>query len=126
MFYGGWTDTPVAWENVSFNIPSGDQPWVRHQVEFISANNASFGVVDSEQVRITGMVSVQIFTPLDEGSGLSDEYTDKVVDIYQNKVDGPIFFYASELVVIGDGVRRVDQIEEGFFQVNVLTRFQVH
>ena len=121
-FNDNWTDTGIAWENADLD-PLPDGPWVRLTVmPSVSAN----AVIGSGMVRIAGYVVAQVFTKINEGSGDAYRLADKIKAIFENKQFSGIFLYATEVESIGDGIRRVDQIEQDWFQLNVTTRFEAH
>ena len=107
---------PVAYDNTTIDVPAG--PWVRLSIVPSISRNAVFG---EETVRNSGNISVQIFTPLDQGAGESYAIADLVIVALANKtVNGHLFTYAARVINIGEGVRRLKDIESGLYQINVL------
>lgn len=107
--------TAIAWQNVGSDIPS-DTAWVRFSIIPRASLNA---VIGSDIPRLRGIVAVQIFVPLDQGLGNAYQLADSVNNILQNKDISGILTYASHVENVGEGIRRIKDVEQGFHQLNV-------
>ena len=114
QFKDNWTDTPISWENAPIDIEEDE--FVRFTIVWFGASNQTFGTTDT---RKTGQIGVQIFVPRDVGSGAATRYADGVAAILENKQFGQILTYAASLTVVGEGMRRIKDVEYGYFQLNV-------
>jgi len=116
-FSAGWgITTPIAWQNSSIQLPNSLTPWVR----FSLAPGASLNVVlGSDVPRLRGFIAIQVFIPLDQGVGDGYRLSDTILSILENKNFSGIFTYAGFVDNVGEGIRRVKDVETGFHQLNV-------
>jgi len=76
-----WTATPVAFENVAFEPPGDDAPWVRLAVTSDGAEIASIGG-PPRRYRCHGHVSLEITVPAGTGSRPAHELADQALDLF--------------------------------------------
>ena len=112
--------TPIAWQNVGEDIPH-DSPWVRFSIVPRHSQNV---VIGSDIPRLVGFIAVQIFVPLDTGLGTAYSLADSVLDVLQNKSISGIFTYAAHVENVGEGIRRIKDVEQGFHQLNVAIPYE--
>jgi hypothetical protein len=106
-----WIHSPVVWENAPSDIT--DVPWVRFSVRPASGETGSLG---SKMNINKGFLAIQVFIPLNSGTGKLYEFLDHISDIFENKRYSEVFLYGVSVETIGDGVRQIDKIEAGFHQ----------
>ncbi|MDF1791453.1 MAG: phage tail terminator-like protein [Thalassobaculaceae bacterium] len=71
LFAGGWSATPVAYENVAFLPPDDLAPWIRLAIENRETAQASFGG-GVRRFRCSGAVQVEI--KVARGAGTAPAY----------------------------------------------------
>lgn len=105
-FNAEWTATPVAYANVPFNPPANSE-WVR-----LTILNGDSGYRAMECLkRYTGVISVQIFAPINTGSKISLEYADIIASIFsETKFDDIVTDVASIITV---------DVDKAWLQTNV-------
>lgn len=117
----GWTETPIAWENAPFEIPTSD-PWIRATVIFHDNINAGLG---SSCVLASGMIVIQIFVRYDTGTGRAIEIADALIALLQNRIIGNgIQTYTSSINKVGDAIRQLNRVQTDWYQLNVSTFFE--
>lgn len=83
-FSAAWgTTTPVAWPNVSFTPPSGE-PWVRLEILPAGSDQETMGAPGAATFWYDGLVSVQVFTPSNEGDGEARTLAEQVCAIFRS------------------------------------------
>lgn len=108
--------TPVVYDNAPKPTFNDDVLWVRFTVTYGIANQISMGAGDSNFHRFTGIVNVQVFSPLDVGSKPALELADTVVDMLTANRIGKSQMNTAETNILGnDGYGR--------YQVNVVCPF---
>lgn len=112
--------TPIVWQNVGEDIPDSS-PWVRFSIIPRHSRNV---VIGSDIPRLIGFISVQIFVPLDTGLGTAYSLADSVLGVLQNKSISGIFTYAAHVENVGEGIRRIKDVEQGFHQLNVAIPYE--
>lgn len=112
------SDIPIAWDNAPENIPD-DGIWLRVTVVPIRVFN---GTMEGDK-QVTGQIVIQVFTPLDIGAGPAYTLADEIAALLENISIGAVLTYGADIVRIGEGQRRVKDIEHGEFQVNVKVPF---
>lgn len=101
-----WIDTPVAWENVTFNTPN-NSAWVRLNV----LNGSSAYRAINSLKRHLGLIIVQIFVPKDTGTNQGREYSDTVSAIFEGKKISDVVCDVASIETIGT--------DSAWHQVNV-------
>ena len=114
-FNAEWADAlPVAWPNKAFT-PVTDTPWVR----FTIIDNPQYQVEIGNAVktfRNTGLILIQIFADLDDGSTVPLTHADTIAAIFRNWCGTSVKCRAASINNIGsDG--------NGWYQVNVSIPF---
>lgn len=109
---------PVLYWDTEGSIPDSGA-WCRLTVRHAEGRTAAIGgPAGSRRFRHTGTVTVQIFTPHNEGGTLSDQLCDVVENAYEGAVTSPGR-------VIFRNVRTNEIGQDGqWFQVNVLADFE--
>lgn len=122
-FETGWgTTTPIAWQNGGNPAEDLNISWVRFSIVPRQSRNA---VIGSEVPRLVGTIVIQIFVPLDSGLGEAWRLADSVNAVLQNQNISGILTYASHVENIGEGMRRVKDVEQGYHQFNVKIPYEV-
>jgi hypothetical protein len=125
LFYTSWSlmapDVPVYWQGV--DIPSVSPPvtgpWVRIFIEHTGSQQVSYGPTGARRYERNGQVTVQIFTPIAVGGGLTrlEELAVIARDAYEGVgTASGIFFRNSRISEVG--------VSEAWWQMNVVLDFQ--
>lgn len=116
MLAGGFTASYIAWPDVEFTIPEG-QTWVRFNCQENDGSQVSMGSPGANRFRQFGIVTIQIFQPLGQGS--NDARTKAVIalgafrgEVTTNNIH---FFDVAGRQVGNDG--------NGYYQINVVASF---
>lgn len=111
---------PVEWPGVASGAPPGaDEAWARVSLRHSPAGQITFGATGARRFNRTGLLTVQVFSPLSAGGGLS--FAENAAIIARNAFEGVgtasgIWFRNTRIQEIGpDGA---------WFQMNVVTEFQ--
>jgi len=115
-----WTTTPIAYDNQDFTAPT-NSAWVYASIQPSTSLNASLGPV---KVNNTGHFLVEIFTPLNTGSGAAYNLADAMVTLLENQRSGDLFTYAATVRRVGEAVRRLKDIQTEWYQINILVRYE--
>jgi hypothetical protein len=91
-----WTDTPVAWENVSFDMPN-NSGWTRLTV----LNGSSGYRAINNLKRHSGLIVVQIFVPRDTGTSTIRKYADTVTSIFDGRKFSDVVCDVASIETIG-------------------------
>lgn len=113
VFDDSYSATPVAYENVPFDPPSG--AWVRLTV--VNGGGATFGLTGAQPiVRDTGVISVQVFVPENTGTQAAKALVDSIVPIYEHTQFDGIVAYTASVAPVG--------ISDGWHQTNITIPFR--
>lgn len=114
MFNTQWgVKTPIAWPNVDFNQPA--TAWVRFNIIYGDSQQTDFGG-SLHNERTSGVVIIQVFTPLNQGDAEALGLADDVANIFRNWCGTNIRCRTPAIKDIGnDGF--------GWYQVNVSIPF---
>lgn len=105
-----WTATPIAYDNVPFNPPANSD-WVRLNIQ-----NGDSGYRALEgSIRHTGIINVQIFTPVNKATKTSRQYADIVSSIFSDKRFDDIVTDVSSINIIDD--------DDAWLQTNITTPY---
>ena len=118
------TQTPpiakLLWQDVDDEVPSGTESWARVTVVHNQGRQATVGgETGNRRFRRFGVVTVQVFTPIDDGLTKNDELAKLANDAFEGQTAGG-----------GDRVefRNVRSNEIGpdgaWFQTNVIAEFE--
>jgi len=109
-----WSTTAVAWDNVDFE-PNPDQAWIRCTLISTPSENNELGL----SVIHRGLFWIQIFTPLNKGTGEAYTIVDELTTLFSNVQFDGIFCHAADVQRVGDDGR-------GWFQVNFRVPYWSH
>jgi hypothetical protein len=120
-FKSNWTYTPVQWPNKSFDPNNQNDvgsfnvggKWVRFTVNTGTSQQVS--IESTPLKRITGIIVVQIFLPIDAGLGDADTLADHVRTIFEDQSFSGVICRATSKVNVGPS--------KEWFQVNANTLF---
>lgn len=114
----GGSGLPIAYPNVEFTQPA-NTPWCRLHIQDTEANQVSMGNPGNNFYRHPGLVTVMIFTPLNQGDKEALAIADEVAAIFRNWQDPTtrVFFRRPPYV------RRIGA-ESKWYHVNVLCPFE--
>lgn len=86
--------------------------WLRLVVRHRSGEQETLGPIGSRKFERVGSVIVQVFTPLDEGTSVSDTLVDLVREVFEGKTLSGIRF-------AGVTTREIGPTVDKWYQVNV-------
>lgn len=96
-FETAWADsTPIAFDNVEFNVPTDGSSWVRLELMFAPAFQAAMGI--KRTWRRPGTVTIKCHTPVNKGTAAGLALADAVVDILQGLQVSGITFRATSVL----------------------------
>lgn len=115
----GGTVPEVRWQGVEqLSLPDGSEAWARAHIQHNDGNQTTFGSVGGRRFRRIGIVTIQIFVPLQEGLTLSDALVKIAMDAFEGQhatLDTGVWFRNVRFREVGpDGP---------WFQANVLADF---
>ena len=106
-----WVTTDIAWDNVPYE-PTDDSEWVRATLIPVTTENASL----ADSVKHFGIYSIQIFVPLQAGSGRAYELATSLEAMFANTQFSEVVCYTAETTRTGDD-------GTGWYQLNVNINF---
>ncbi len=105
-----WSTTPIAWENVDFEPPDNSS-WIRATI----LNGETIYDRFSSKKRHLGIISIQIFSPLNQGASTARSYADTIKSIFDGQEFGGVSCQASSIVNVGN--------LNGWYQLNLNVPF---
>ena len=94
--------TTIALDNQIFEPPIPSTAWIRLSIQFYDGEQASLGSNDGKvRYRHYGMLFIQVFTPVGEGTYNNDVYCQKLKDLFDSKDLNGITFYDVHVKTIG-------------------------
>ena len=117
--YAMGTNHPVAFANAKFENKPTASPWMQLWIQDAGANQASFGDPGNNFYRHVGLVTVMIFTPLNQGDAEALQLGDEVTAIFRGWQDPT----TRVLFRLAPYVRRVGS-DGKWYQVNALMPFE--
>lgn len=109
-FAANFTAVPaanIAFDNVPFDVPTTS--WVRLVVNPGVSEQVAMGA--TKQFRHSGLITVQVFTPVDKGSQAAFDLADDVSEIWRGASFSGIIARVPSATVAG--------VRDGWFQINV-------
>ena len=102
-FITNFGSTLTAWDNQSFTPPEPgtNVEWVRVTVQFTSGAQDSFGIVGNRKFIKTGLLTIQVFTPIDFATDANDALCQQVQDLYEGVRIDDIWFLDGGIVFSG-------------------------
>lgn len=111
-----WGDRiPVAWPNASFTPPNPISPWCRFSITEGESQRTTFGA-NTNNVRHTGIIYIQIFTPSNTGDGVALQRADEAAGIFRKWCGTNITCRDASIKVVGS-------TGDGWYQINVSIPF---
>lgn len=110
----------VDWPGVGLpSVPPAAAAWARIRVKHATSRQTTFGTTGNRRFTRPGLVSVQVFSPLDKGIGLS--LAEKLAIIARDAFEGRstatgIWFRNVRIQEIGPS--------DAWYQMNVIAEFQ--
>lgn len=121
LFMDNWNDAaPVYWQGVAENQPPNvTTAWARHQIKHGESRQATFGEKSARRFTRTGIITIQVFTPIStQGGGLgeAEELAELARDSYEGiNTNTSLSFYGARTVDVG--------ANNGWYQINVIISF---
>lgn len=113
-----WTSTPIKYDNVSFSAPSDNK-----YISVVIANGASSQqeLGASPMHRHIGLITIQIFVPVEAGTNVPRDYADSLATVFRNAQfsagsSGTILCRSPSIVRVG--------VTNGLYQLNVAVPYQ--
>ena len=91
-----WKDTSIAWPNVAFDMPNNED-WVKIT---ILNGSSSYRAINNSK-RHTGIIVVQLFTPIDSGTSIIRKHADTVVSIFDGKQFSDVVCDVASIETVG-------------------------
>lgn len=105
---------PITGENADFDPPT-DIAWVR--ISFQVADQFRTCIGQNEAYRTEGIIFLQIFTPISEGSKEATEIADDILSIFRAPTT------MNRVVVLNSSISFAG-VSEGSYQVNVVNNYR--
>lgn len=116
-YNAGWAPVPTEFPNENFVKPSPAAPWARFNI----TDGDEFGISigdDTQVFRTIGILTIQLFAPLNSGSIDILEKADTIAGVFRNWCGTTVTCRAASVRNIGnDGF--------GWYQVNIIVPFKV-
>ena len=110
---------PVVFQNIPYN-PTSDASWCQCLISFGDSTYQSLGGSTSSTNNISGIVSINIFTPKGKGAGANFKIAKRIRDLYNRIIVSGVSFDSP----IGPQVLEVSN-PEGYFQTQIRVSFDV-
>lgn len=107
---------PIATDNLKFTSPNPPEKWVRVNVKFTEGNQSTLGGIDNRKFLRTGMVFIQVFTPINTSTDENDTLANNSLDLFDGVRLGQLWLYNGRIQTIGSGSGE-------FYQQNVIVEF---
>lgn len=111
-----WSKTPVAMDNVPFDPPQGCS-WIRGAFVIDDTPNVNIGSFIDSRTRHTGNYIIQVFSPLNEGTGDHTTVVSQLIKLFQNQQPH------KDILTYAGSYRRVGNEGNGWYQSNVIIPF---
>lgn len=112
----GYDLANIKYNDVPGEKPAGDVPWARVTVQHATGNQASLAGDDTtRRFKSTGTVTIQVFTPIGDGSLAEYSVGQEVLNAYRKAQNVNLWFRNQRL-------REVPS-DTMFAQINVLSEF---
>lgn len=121
LFLENWKNAaPVYWQGVAEKkTPNVTTAWARHIIKHGSSQQTTFGEKSARRFTRTGIISIQIFTPITTkggGLGKAEELAELARDSYEGiNTNTSLSFYGAQTVDVGPN--------NGWYQINVIINF---
>lgn len=115
-FATDWASTSAyTFANEAFSPPVG-QPWVRLTVQLQTGNQETLGDVGHRRFRREGLITMQVFVPLDTGLRAQDALVQQARNIFEGRtLTGPVWCIDADTYEIGPS--------DGWHQFNIDVAF---
>ena len=107
--------TPVAWPNQSFTVPTATE-WVRLTIVNAAVKRMTLGNPGANVHRHNGVITVQVFAPIDSGTHTARDLADQAAAIFRNQRFDGIRCDTASVVEVG--------AEDVWYQVNMSCAFR--
>jgi len=93
-FLTAFGSVPTALDNQTFTppVPGAGVRWVRLGVRFTEGVQDSFGAIGTRKFLKLGLLSIQVFTPIDSATDVNDALCQQVQDLYEGVRIDDIWF----------------------------------
>ena len=101
-----WTTTAVNYSNVDFDTPN-NSPWVRLS---ILNGQSDYRAINSKKIHL-GLISIQVFTPVNTGTASIREYADTLASIFDDQSFDDVVCGVASIASVGSS--------DVWYQVNI-------
>jgi len=105
-FNDSWKTTSIAWGNADLNIPNNSE-WVRFN---ILNGNSAYRAINGLK-RHTGIINIQLFTPLNKGTNTIRGYADTIATIFDGQAFKDVVCDVASVETVGT--------DDKWYQMNV-------
>lgn len=125
-FRDNWTgtnlNTNVRYSNVEFDLKAVSGDWVSLDIRFANNNNAEIGGnLSPVSVRRNGIIYIEIYSPVDSGTGNATTLVDEAISIYENQQFNSIQCLSAN--VRHDGVPNIQGTDPQWYRYSVRVEF---
>lgn len=78
----------IHYEDVEKKTPSGDVTWVRVRIQHNTGTQVTLGGPAGKRFRMTGLFTVNIFTPFGDGNSQADDLVEVALAAFQGRDTG--------------------------------------
>lgn len=117
VFKAAWDTTALAvtYTDVPGSVPQAEEGWARLVLRHATGNQRGFGATNVRKYTQTGVLVVQVFAPIGDGSTKAYELAQLVLAAYRQARGGSVWYRDTYIKEIG--------CEGAFEQINVLINF---
>ena len=106
-----FTAYPIKYENVSFKPPN-NTPWIACHIK---RNSLPTPEINQTNYEVSGLLIIQVFTPLDSGTVESNSIVNTLATLYSNQSIINTWFKDAEIIDVGES--------DTWYQVNLSIPF---
>lgn len=116
-----WATTRVAYENIRFDTPRTDEPWVQCRIFEDTSNRINVGQPGCH--RTSGLIVLSVYVPKNTGTNLARDYASQLAEIFRGRQFNGITCW--EATPTNHGIARPPLAQEGtsWYQFDVAIRF---
>jgi hypothetical protein len=117
VFGKDYEDMPIFYDDVAGDTPP-NTPWIRIRVQHNSGSQRSMGEEGNRKFTRFGILTIQLFTPFGDGSGVSDEISQILIDIFEGRKTAPddVWFRSVRYREVGQ--------DKAWWQTNITVDFR--
>lgn len=113
----------LLYDDFGQDIPNTDTPWARIQIRHNGGEQATIQEVGQREFERIGIITVQIFTPLNDGRKSVDLYSQAAVRAFEKKAAQKIGGSVDEVWFRNAQINEIGR-NESWYQTNVTVQFE--